>query len=165
MTLATVGPGARPSARMVLLKDAGPDGFTFYTNYQSRKGRELRSGAAALVLYWPRDHRQVRIEGRVSRISPAESDAYFAGRPHGSRIAAWASAQSRVLRDRAALERRWRALATHYRSRDVPRPSYWGGYRLSPRRIEFWQGRSSRLHDRLLYTRTARGWKRVRLAP
>lgn len=166
MTLATVDGRGRPRARMVLLKDVGPEGFTFYTNLTSAKAREIAARRdAALVLFWPEFHRQVRIEGRISAVSAAEADEYFALRPRGARLGAWASPQSRVLASRSVLERRLAAIERRFADRDVPRPPHWGGYRLTPRAIEFWQGRPSRLHDRLRYTRRADGWVRSRLAP
>jgi pyridoxamine 5'-phosphate oxidase len=166
VTLATVDARGRPRARMVLLRDVGGTGCTFFTNHSSAKGRELAANpAAALVLWWPELHRQVRIEGRVRRTSDRDSDAYFAGRLRGAQIAAWASPQSARLPTRAALEARWARFAARFAGRDVPRPPHWGGYRLAPRRIEFWQGRPARLHDRLCYTRRAGGWRRERLAP
>jgi pyridoxamine 5'-phosphate oxidase len=164
--LATVDRRGRPRARMVLLREAGPEGFTFYTNHASAKGRELAARPeAALVLWWPVLHRQVRIEGRVSPLGERESDAYFARRPRGAQLGAWASPQSRVLRSRAELEARHARFAARFAGLDVPRPPHWGGYRLRPRLIEFWQGRPDRLHDRLCYVFRAGRWRRVRLAP
>jgi pyridoxamine 5'-phosphate oxidase len=164
MALATVGADGRPSVRMVLLKDFDRRGFTFYTNYESRKARELdRTPFAALLFYWDKLHRQVRIEGSVEKVEPAESDAYFAKRPYGSRIGALASPQSRPI-DRHELARRFQELARRH-PEDPPRPAHWGGYRLRPDRFEFWQGRRSRLHDRLVYTPDGTGWRITRLAP
>lgn len=167
VTLATVGADGQPVARMVLLKDWDAEGFTFYTNYQSRKARELEaSGRAGLLFFWDRLYRQVRIEGTVSRVSAAESDAYFATRPRGSQLGAWASPQSQTLPDRASLEARVAALETQYAGQPVPRPPHWGGYRVSPLAFEFWQGRESRLHDRIVYTCDPAGaWQRSRIAP
>ena len=166
MTLATVDARGRPRARMVLLKRADESGLTFFTNRDSAKGRELAARpVAALALWWPELHRQLRIEGRVSPLNARESDAYFATRPRGAQLGAWASPQSRVLASRAALERRAAAACARFEGRAVPRPPHWGGYRLVPRAIEFWQGRADRLHDRLRYTRARGGWTRVRLAP
>ncbi len=172
MGLATVGADGRPSLRMVLLKGWGTDGFTFFTNYQSRKAGELDARPdAALLFFWPVLMREVRIEGNVSRIAAAESDAYFATRPRGSQIGAHASAQSRPLGSRAELDRAVAELADRFAGRSVPRPDHWGGYRLVPDRFEFWQGRTDRLHDRLVFTPTATGgpggstWARTRLQP
>ena len=158
MTLATATPDGRPSARMVLLKEVDDRGFCFFTNYESRKGRELAANArAALVLWWEAISRQVRIEGMVEQLSAAESDAYFDSRPRGARLGAWASQQSRVIPDRGVLEQRLHALEETYAGQYPPRPAYWGGYRVVPTVIEFWQGGANRLHDRLRYTRQADG--------
>jgi pyridoxamine 5'-phosphate oxidase len=166
MTLATVGADGRPSARMVLLKGVDT-GFVFYTNYTSRKGQELDAHPyAALVFYWHELHRQVRIEGAAERIAPAESDVYYASRPVGSRLGAWASAQSTVIQGRASLEQRMAELEQEYAGRDdIVRPPYWGGYRVIPDSVEFWQGRPSRLHDRLRYRLEGDVWVVERLSP
>jgi pyridoxamine 5'-phosphate oxidase len=166
MTLATVDARGRPRARMVLLKDAGARGLTFYTNTRSAKGRELAQRAdAALVLWWPELSRQIRIEGRMSAVSAREADTYFALRPRAAQLGAWASPQSRVLPSRAALAERLARAEARFAGRPVPRPPHWSGYRLAPRLFEFWQGQPSRLHDRLRYTRRAGRWRRERLAP
>ncbi|MDQ4125965.1 MAG: pyridoxamine 5'-phosphate oxidase [Actinomycetota bacterium] len=166
MTLATATPDGRPSARMVLLKGFDHEGFVFYTNYESRKSRELSMNPfAALVFYWARLERQVRVEGRVERVPAEESDAYFGSRPLESRLGAWASRQSTPLASRAELEDRVTQLEDQYSSGDVPRPPYWGGWIVRPESIELWQGRPNRLHDRFLYTRRDGGWDRVRLYP
>lgn len=165
MTLATVGADGAPSARIVLLKGADAQGFVFFTNYQSRKGRELAGNPrAALVFHWTDLEREVRIEGTVGKTSMAESDDYFSSRPLGSRHAAIASPQSEVVADRAVLESRFAAAAATHGGNPA-RPVHWGGYRLQPSSLEFWQGRPNRLHDRLLYTRSGERWKLQRLAP
>ena len=165
-TLATATPDGRPSARVVLLKGFDERGFVFYTNYEGRKARELEiNPLCALVVYWGELERQVRVEGRAGRISDEDSDAYFAGRPRGSQLGAWASEQSRPVRDRGALEVRLRELEAEYEGREVPRPPFWGGYRIEPETIEFWQGRENRLHDRLVYRRSDGLWRRERLQP
>jgi pyridoxamine 5'-phosphate oxidase len=165
MTLATVGDDGRPSARIVLLKDADARGFTFFTNRESRKGEELaRHPFASLVIHWPSHAEQVRIEGRVELVSDEESDAYFATRPRGSQIGAWASQQSRVLGTREELVASVAAVEARFPER-VPRPPHWGGYRVVPARIEFWYGREDRLHDRLVYLRAGESWTIERLYP
>jgi pyridoxamine 5'-phosphate oxidase len=167
MTLATCTKGGVPSARMVLLKGVGQSGFAFFTHYQSRKGRELEENPrAALVFYWPELERQVRVEGEVERTSEEESDEYFASRPVESRVGSAASSQSEVIESRRVLEERVKELWEKYPSGDVPRPGHWGGYRVRPMRMEFWQGRESRLHDRIEYVRDGRGkWVVRRLSP
>lgn len=167
MTLATAMPDGTPSARMVLLKDFDERGFTFYTNYDSQKGNELaQNPQAALVVYWAELSRQVRISGRVSRVTPEESDAYWRTRPVGSRLGALASRQSQVISGREVLEARLKQLQEDYQNGDIPRPAYWGGYRVSPRTIEFWHHQENRLHDRLRYTQQPdHGWLLERLSP
>jgi len=166
MTLATATKDGRPSARIVLLKDFDDRGFVFFTNYESRKAKELAENPrACLVAYWLPVKRQVRIEGFVEQISETESEAYFQTRPLGSRIGAWASNQSEVVENRDALEQRYADLSERY-GEDVPRPPNWGGYRIDPEVIEFWQGRDNRLHDRLRYRLQADGtWVIERLGP
>ena len=166
MTLATATPDGKPSARMVLLKQVDHDGFVFFTNYNSAKAEQLDANPfAALVFYWSPLDRQVRVEGSVVKTSEQESRDYFRTRPRESQIGAWASAQSQVISSREALEQRARELETLYCDRDVDCPEHWGGYRLKPERIEFWKSRIGRLHDRILYQRTADGWAINRLAP
>jgi len=165
MTLATATPDGKPGARIVLLKIADERGLAFFTNYHSRKGRELANNPfTALVFYWPACERQVRVEGTVELVSDAESDDYFATRPVNSRLGAWASEQSGVIESREELERRHQELMAKYGER-VPRPPHWGGYRVVPVEWEFWQGRPSRLHDRIRFRKAAGGWVRERLAP
>ncbi|MGA2394922.1 MAG: pyridoxamine 5'-phosphate oxidase [Candidatus Lustribacter sp.] len=166
MTVATVDAGGRPSARIVLLRGWNERGFVFFTNYESQKGREIAANpAAALLFFWAQLQRQVRIDGRVELLAAADSDAYFARRPRGHRISAWASPQSEVIADRAALEARMEEMERRFDGADVPRPPHWGGYRVVPERFEFWQGRPDRAHDRLAYTLAPAGWVRTRLAP
>lgn len=167
MTVATATRDGRPSARMVLLKAVDERGFVFYTNYESRKGAELaKNPRAALLFHWPQLQRQVRVTGTVARVSPEESDAYYQSRARGSRLGAWASHQSRVIPDRAALEAELARVEAAYPGEDIPRPPYWGGFRVVPETFEFWQSRPSRLHDRLRYTRQPDGrWLIDRLSP
>jgi pyridoxamine 5'-phosphate oxidase len=166
MTLATATPDGRPSARIVLLKGFNEHGFVFYTNYGGRKSSELEANPhCALVFYWGELERQVRVEGQVRRVPDEESDAYFEVRPRGSQLGAWASRQSRPIEDRDTLEERLREVEAEYEGRKVPRPTFWGGYRVEPETIEFWQGREDRLHDRLLYSRVGAAWKLERLQP
>lgn len=168
MTLATATPAGRPSARIVLLKEVSESGFVFYTNYKSRKGRELQANPwAALTFYWADLERQVRIEGEVTRVSRSETEAYFRSRPKGSRLGAWASRQSQPIDSRTQLEIRLKDLEARYAGSDsVPAPEFWGGYLVRPEVIEFWQGRPNRLHDRLEYRRKGESdWQIQRLSP
>ena len=166
MALATSTPDGTPSVRMVLLKRADEHGFDFHTNYESRKGAELAANpAAAILFHWQPLGRQVRVEGRVERVPTEESEAYFRTRPHGSRLAAWASPQSRPLADREQLERLYAEAAARFPGANVPLPPHWGGLRLLPEAYEFWQHAENRLHDRIRYERDGDAWKRERLAP
>ena len=164
--VASVGESGQPSLRVVLLRGYDERGFVFFTNYESRKGRELDTHpAAALLFYWGPLERQVRIEGFVSRLDAAESDAYFMQRPRGHRLSAWASKQSSVVPDRAFLEAQMNEEDRRFKDRDVVRPPYWGGYRVAPHAYEFWQGRRNRVHDRIAYALVDGTWRTSRLAP
>ncbi len=166
MTLATVTPDGKPSARVVLLKELDNGHFVFYTNYMSRKGRELRANPnAALVFLWLELQRQVRVSGQVEKVSAAVSDAYFAARPKNSQIGALASPQSQPVKNREEIEMQYFALHERFKSQKIGRPAHWGGYRLQPESIEFWQGRENRMHDRLLYEKQNDQWRIQRLAP
>jgi pyridoxamine 5'-phosphate oxidase len=168
MSVATAGADGVPSLRIVLLRGVDARGFVFFTNYESHKGRDLAANPhAALLFFWEPLERQIRIEGRVEKIDGAESDAYFARRPRGHRLSAWASAQSSTIPDRATVERRMAAEDVRFAGSDVPRPEYWGGYRVVPKTFEFWQGRRNRVHDRIAYARAggAGAWTIARLAP
>jgi pyridoxamine 5'-phosphate oxidase len=166
MSLATATRDGRPSVRTVLLKEFDARGFVFYTNYRSRKARDLADNdRASLLFFWPSHERQVRIEGRASRVSAAESDEYFASRPLESRLSVYASRQSDPVPGRRALDEAYAAAANRFPDGIVPRPEWWGGYRVEPEEFEFWQGRVGRMHDRLRYQRTPGGWRRERLAP
>jgi pyridoxamine 5'-phosphate oxidase len=167
MTLSTLGIGGAPSSRIVLLKQVDSDGLVFYTNYRSRKSRELGTNPnCALAFPWHPLQRQVRLEGTATQVPAEESDAYFALRPRGSQLGAWASPQSQVVRDRAELDAIYAEVTARFPDGSaVPRPPHWGGWRVEPRTLEFWQGRSGRMHDRLRFTRDPGGWRRERLAP
>lgn len=165
MTLATATKNGKPSARIVLLKDFDDTGFVFFTNYTSKKGKELlENPQTALIFFWKELERQIRIEGEVKTIDAKESDEYFNSRPAASRIGAWASPQSDIISNRKFLEENTQMYATKF-SNNIPRPAHWGGYKVVLASIEFWQGRKNRLHDRILYTKQPQGWKIVRLAP
>jgi len=166
MTLATATPEGRPSARIVLLKQFGADGFVFFTNYESRKGQELADNpSAALLFHWKCLGRQVRIEGRVEKVAPDTSKTYFDSRPRESRLSAWASPQSHPIPDRHILENRQAELEQKYPDEDIPLPPFWGGYRVIPDRFEFWIHQNHRLHDRFCYTKNGKGWEITQLAP
>ena len=166
MTLATATRDGHPSARIVLLKGLDQRGLEFYTDYRSRKGEELRlNPRAELVFWWGELERQVRVSGATEQLSAAESEAYFRSRPSGSRLSAWASQQSHVVRDRGVLEAQWAEAARRYPDGEIPRPPYWGGFRVAPAEYEFWQGRPNRLHDRLRYRRGETSWIIERLSP
>ena len=166
VALATATMHGRPSLRMVLLKDAGVQGFVFYTNYQSRKATEMEANSqAAMTFFWPGMQVQIRVEGTLDRTSAEESDAYFESRPHGHRLGAWASEQSRELGSMEELERKFEEVEERFKDREVPRPAHWGGYRITPESIEFWFGKENRMHERELYTRAGNGWTVRRLQP
>ena len=167
MALSTVGLSGKPSARMVLLKGLDKKGFVFFTNYLSRKGKDLKiHPSASLLFFWPELGRQIRVEGKAVRVSAKESDEYFKSRPIGSQLSAWASHQSAVVPNREVLEKRMRELEKEFRNKPVPRPPHWGGYRVLPYLIEFWSGRRNRLHDRLRYQKKSNGnWRMERLSP
>jgi len=166
MTICTASKDGKPSARIVLLRNFDDNGFVFYTNYQSRKGVEIDENPnAALLFFWPELERQVRIEGTLTKQNSNESDLYFRSRPRTSKLGAWTSAQSKVIANRETLDKEYEKLSDKYPGEDVPRPIHWGGYILKPSSIEFWQGRPSRLHDRILYTLKDKDWKIERLAP
>lgn len=165
-TLATVGDGGRPDARVVLARGVDARGVQFFTNYESAKAAQLAAVPhAAAVFVWPRLHRQIRVRGEVERLSDAESDEYFASRPRGSQLSAWASPQSRVIGSRAELDAALAAAEQRFADGEVARPEHWGGYRLVPEEVEVWSGRPNRLHDRLLFSRAGEGWRHDRLAP
>jgi pyridoxamine 5'-phosphate oxidase len=167
MALATAGSDGRPSVRTVLLKAYGPDGFVFYTNYSSRKARDIAANSrVGLMFFWRTPERQVRIDGTASKVSAAEADEYFASRPLESRLSVYASRQSEVVESRPALDARFEEAARRFAGREIPRPEWWGGYRVTPLEFEFWQGRIGRLHDRLRYLKQSdSSWRRDRLAP
>ena len=166
MALSTVSPEGRPSSRIVLLKGYTEEGFVFFTNYTSDKGKQIEQNQhVSLLFFWKELERQVRIEGTASKIAAEESDAYFNSRPIGSRLGAWASPQSQKIADRAILDQELEKITAQFQENEITRPPHWGGYRVEPTRIEFWQGRSSRLHDRILYEQVDQQWQISRLAP
>jgi pyridoxamine 5'-phosphate oxidase len=166
MALSTVSPEGRPSSRIVLLKGYNEEGFVFFTNYTSDKGRQIENNQyVSLLFFWKELERQVRIEGAASQVAEEESDAYFDSRPVGSRLGAWASPQSQKIADREILDKELEKITAQFSEQQIPRPPHWGGYRVKPTKIEFWQGRSSRLHDRILYELTDEQWQISRLAP
>lgn len=166
MTLATASADGKPSARIVLLKGYDEHGFVFFTNYTSRKGQDMaENDQVTLLFFWKELERQVRIEGRVEKLGAEENDAYFHSRPEGSRIGAWASPQSQVIPDRSFLDEQVRLYSEQFNKASIPRPSHWGGYRVKPLLLEFWQGRPSRLHDRIRYSLEGGSWRIERLAP
>jgi pyridoxamine 5'-phosphate oxidase len=166
MALSTVSPEGRPSSRIVLLKGYNEEGFVFFTNYTSDKGKQIAENQnVSLLFFWKELERQVRIEGTASKIAANESDAYFNSRPVGSRLGAWASPQSQKIVDREILNKELEKVTAQFQEQEIPRPPHWGGYRVHPTRIEFWQGRSSRLHDRILYEQVDQQWQISRLAP
>ncbi len=166
MVVATATPEGRPSARVVLLKEANANGFVFYTNYLSRKGRELMTNPFASVVFdWHQIERQIRIEGRVERLSPEDSDSYFNSRPEASKLGAWTSPQSKIIKNRDELNELQTEVEKRFSENPIPRPDFWGGFLIRPTTMEFWQGRPSRLHDRLVYHKTEEGWTLHRLAP
>ena len=166
VALATADANGRPSVRMVLLRGVDERGLVFHTNYKSRKARELEANPfAALCFHWPTLEEQIRVEGAVSRLPPDESDAYFAGRPRGSQLGAWTSAQSEILESRTKFDEEYAATEARFEGQTVPRPPFWGGFRIDPSRIEFWYGRTDRLHDRILYVREGASWQVKRLYP
>lgn len=166
MSVATADADGKPSARILLLKDFSKKGFVFFTNYESRKCSDLEENPqAALTFHWPRLERQIRIEGKVKKVSRRESEAYFSTRPHGSQIGAWASPQSTAISGREYLDECVEAVRQKFKGKRIPCPPHWGGYIVIPERIEFWQGKPDRLHDRFLYLKSGRTWKKVQLAP
>ncbi|MCO6497235.1 MAG: pyridoxamine 5'-phosphate oxidase [Chitinophagaceae bacterium] len=166
MTLTTATPGGIPSSRIVLLKGIDKEGFVFFTNYHSRKGREIEANPhAALLFFWKELERQVRVEGRIEKIDAADSDRYFHSRPIESQIGAWVSPQSETIPGRNFIEERKKETAEHFKDKEITRPPHWGGYIVHPHTIEFWQGRPGRLHDRLVYSKKDNGWSMSRLAP